>query len=144
MSGLNTFMYDPQMVQPMREELTRIGFEELRTPEAVDAALAAETAPTLVVVNSVCGCAARYARPAVAIALQHTKRPARLTTVFAGQDAAATARAREYFTGYPPSSPQMGLLKDGELVYMLERRNIEGRPAADIAADLVAAFDRFC
>ncbi|HJQ64828.1 MAG TPA: BrxA/BrxB family bacilliredoxin [Gemmatimonadales bacterium] len=144
MSGLNTFMYDPQMVQPMREELTRIGFEELRTPEAVDAALAAETAPTLVVVNSVCGCAARYARPAVAIALQNTKRPARLTTVFAGQDAAATARAREYFTGYPPSSPQMGLLKDGELVYMLERRNIEGRPAADIAADLVAAFERFC
>jgi putative YphP/YqiW family bacilliredoxin len=144
MSGLNTFMYDPQLVQPMREELTRIGFEELRTPEAVDAALAAETAPTLVVVNSVCGCAARYARPAVAIALQHTKRPARLTTVFAGQDAAATARAREYFTGYPPSSPQMGLLKDGELVYMLERRNIEGRPAADIAADLVAAFERFC
>ena len=144
MAELNTFMYDPQMVQPMREELTRIGFEELRTPEAVDAALAAETAPTLVVVNSVCGCAARYARPAVAIALQHTKRPARLTTVFAGQDAAATARAREYFTGYPPSSPQMGLLKDGELVYMLERRNIEGRPAADIAADLVAAFERFC
>ncbi len=144
MAELNTFMYDPQMVQPMREELTRIGFEELRTPEAVDAALAAETAPTLVVVNSVCGCAARYARPAVAIALQNTKRPARLTTVFAGQDAAATARAREYFTGYPPSSPQMGLLKDGELVYMLERRNIEGRPAADIAADLVAAFERFC
>jgi putative YphP/YqiW family bacilliredoxin len=144
MSGLNTFMYDPQLVQPMREELTRIGFEELRTPEAVDAALARATAPTLVVVNSVCGCAARYARPAVAIALQHTKRPARLTTVFAGQDAAATARAREYFTGYPPSSPQMGLLKDGELVYMLERRNIEGRPAADIAADLVAAFERFC
>ena len=144
MSGLNTFMYDPQLVQPMREELTRIGFEELRTPEAVDAALASETAPTLVVVNSVCGCAARYARPAVAIALQHTKRPARLTTVFAGQDAAATARVREYFTGYAPSSPQMGLLKDGELVYMLERRNIEGRPAADIAADLVAAFERFC
>lgn len=144
MSGLNTFMYDPQLVQPMREELTRIGFEELRTPEAVDAALAAETAPTLVVVNSVCGCAARYARPAVAIALQHTKRPTRLVTVFAGQDAAATARAREYFTGYPPSSPQMGLLKGGDLVYMLERRNIEGRPAADIAADLVTAFDRFC
>lgn len=144
MSGLNTFMYDPRLVQPMREELTRIGFEELRTPEAVDAALAAETAPTLVVVNSVCGCAARYARPAVTIALQHAKRPTRLVTVFAGQDAAATARAREYFTGYPPSSPQMGLLKDGDLVYMLERRNIEGRPAADIAADLVAAFDRFC
>lgn len=144
MAGLNTFMYDPRMVQPMREELTRIGFEELRTPEEVDRVLGAEKATTLVVVNSVCGCAARNARPAAAIALQHPKRPARLLTVFAGQDAAATARARGYFTGVAPSSPQMGLLKDGKLVYMLERRNIEGRPAADIAADLVAAFDRFC
>ena len=144
MAGLNTFMYDPRMVQPMREELTRIGFEELRTPEEVDRALGTEKATTLVVVNSVCGCAARNARPAAAIALQHPKRPARLLTVFAGQDADATARARGYFTGVAPSSPQMGLLKDGRLVYMLERRNIEGRPAADIAADLVAAFDRFC
>jgi putative YphP/YqiW family bacilliredoxin len=144
MSGLNTFMYDPRLVQPMREDLTRIGFEELRTPEAVDAALAKETAATLVVVNSVCGCAARFARPAAALAVQHAKHPARLVTVFAGQDAAATARAREYFTGYPPSSPQMALLKDGKLVFMLERRNIEGRPAEDIAADLAAAFDRFC
>jgi putative YphP/YqiW family bacilliredoxin len=144
MSGLNAFMYDPRLVQPMREELTRIGFEELRTPEAVDGALAGETAPTLVVVNSVCGCAARFARPAAALAVRHAKRPARLVTVFAGQDAAATARAREYFTGYPPSSPQIGLLKDGALVYMLERRHIEGRPAAEIAADLVAAFERFC
>ncbi|HMA38671.1 MAG TPA: BrxA/BrxB family bacilliredoxin [Gemmatimonadales bacterium] len=144
MAGLNTFMYDPRMVQPMREELTRIGFEELRTPEEVDRVLGTEKATTLVVVNSVCGCAARNARPAAAIALQHPKRPARLLTVFAGQDADATARARGYFTGVAPSSPQMGLLKDGKLVYMLERRNIEGRPAADIAADLVAAFDRFC
>ena len=144
MAGLNTFMYDPRMVQPMREELTRIGFEELRTPEEVDRVLGTEQATTLVVVNSVCGCAARNARPAAAIALQHPKRPARLLTVFAGQDADATARARGYFTGVAPSSPQMGLLKDGKLVYMLERRNIEGRPAADIAADLVAAFDRFC
>lgn len=144
MSGLNTFMYDPRLVQPMREELTRIGFEELRTSAAVDAALAAETAPTLVVVNSVCGCAARFARPAVALALQHPRRPAKLVTVFAGQDADATTRAREYFPGVPPSSPQMGLLKDGALVFMLERRNIEGRPATEIAADLVAAFDRFC
>ncbi|MGE5744550.1 MAG: BrxA/BrxB family bacilliredoxin [Gemmatimonadota bacterium] len=128
----------------MREELTRIGFEELRTPEEVDRVLGTEKATTLVVVNSVCGCAARNARPAAAIALQHPKRPARLLTVFAGQDADATARARGYFTGVAPSSPQMGLLKDGKLVYMLERRNIEGRPAADIAADLVAAFDRFC
>ncbi len=144
MAGLNTFMYDPRMVQPMREELTRIGFEELRTPEEVDRVLGTEKATTLVVVNSVCGCAARNARPAAAIALQHPKHPARLLTVFAGQDADATARARGYFTGVAPSSPQMGLLKDGKLVYMLERRNIEGRPAADIAADLVAAFDRFC
>ena len=144
MAGLNTFMYDPRMVQPMREELTRIGFEELRTPEEVDRVLGTEKATTLVVVNSVCGCAARNARPAAAIAIQHPKRPARLLTVFAGQDADATARARGYFTGVAPSSPQMGLLKDGKLVFMLERRNIEGRPAADIAADLVAAFDRFC
>jgi bacilliredoxin len=144
MAGLNTFMYDPRMVQPMREELTRIGFEELRTPEEVDRVLGTEKATTLVLVNSVCGCAARNARPAAAIAIQHPKRPARLLTVFAGQDADATARARGYFTGVAPSSPQMGLLKDGKLVFMLERRNIEGRPAADIAADLVAAFDRFC
>lgn len=144
MAGLNTFMYDPRMVQPMREELTRIGFEELRTPEAVDRALGTEQATTLVVVNSVCGCAARNARPAAALAIQHAKRPARLLTVFAGQDADATARARSYFTGVAPSSPQMGLFKDGKLVFMLERRNIEGRPAAEIAADLVAAFDRFC
>jgi putative YphP/YqiW family bacilliredoxin len=144
MAGLNTFMYDPRMVQPMREELTRLGFQELRTPAEVDAALSAEKSPTLVVVNSVCGCAARNARPAAALALQHAKRPARLVTVFAGQDADATARARGYFTGVAPSSPQMGLLKDGKLVFMLERRSIEGRPAADIAADLVAAFDRFC
>jgi bacilliredoxin len=144
MAGLNTFMYDPRMVQPMREELTRIGFEEMRTPEDVDRVLGAEKATTLVVVNSVCGCAARNARPAAALAIQHEKHPARLVTVFAGQDADATARARSYFTGVAPSSPQMGLLKDGKLVFMLERRNIEGRPAADIAADLMAAFDRFC
>lgn len=144
MAGLNTFMYDPRLVQPMREELTGIGFEELRTAQAVDAALATERAATLVVVNSVCGCAARNARPAAAMAIRHAKRPTRLLTVFAGQDADATARARGYFTGYPPSSPQMGLFKDGKLVFMLERRNIEGRPAQDIAADLVAAFDRYC
>jgi putative YphP/YqiW family bacilliredoxin len=144
MAGLNAFMYDPRLVQPMREELTRIGFEELRTPAAVDAALGSNPEPTLVVVNSVCGCAARNARPAVALAIQHPKRPPRLLTVFAGQDAEATGRARGYFTGYLPSSPQMALLKDGNPVFMLERKNIEGRPAADIAADLVAAFERFC
>ncbi len=144
MRNLNVPMYDPEMVQPMREELTRIGFEELRTPDAVDAALTTERAPTLVVVNSVCGCAARNARPAAALAIQHERRPPRLLTVFAGQDGDATARARSYFTGYAPSSPQIALFKDGKLVFMLERRNIEGRNARDIAADLMAAFERFC
>jgi bacilliredoxin len=145
MTSLDVPMYDPQLVRPMREELTRLGFQELRTPEEVDAALhAGDPASTLVVVNSVCGCAAGRARPAAALALQHERRPARLLTVFAGQDAAATARARGYFTGYPPSSPQMALFKDGRLMFMLERRNIEGRTPADIAAELTAAFDRFC
>ena len=137
-------MYDPELVRPMREELTRLGFAELGTPDAVDAALGAEQRPTLVVVNSVCGCAARNARPAAALALRHDRRPARLVTVFAGQDAEATARARSYFTGYPPSSPQIALLNGGQVVFMLERKNIEGRAAPDIAADLTAAFDRFC
>ena len=142
--NLNVPMYDPELVRPMREELTRLGFEELRTPADVDAVLAAERVPTLVVVNSVCGCAARNARPAAALAIQHERRPGRLVTVFAGQDADATARARSYFTGYQPSSPQIALFKDGALVFMLERRNIEGRNAHDIAADLTAAFDKFC
>jgi putative YphP/YqiW family bacilliredoxin len=106
--------------------------------------MAAAHDTTLLVVNSVCGCAARNARPAAMLAVQHAKRPARLLTVFAGQDADATARARSYFTNYPPSSPQMGLFRDGELVYMLERKNIEGRAPGDIAADLTAAFDTYC
>lgn len=144
MTNLNVPMYDPELVRPMREELTRIGFAELRTPEAVDAALAGDAAPTLVMVNSVCGCSARNARPAVALAVQHARRPARLLTVFAGQDADATARARSYFTGYAPSSPQIALLKGGAVAFMLERRDIQGRPAGDIAGDLVAAFDRHC
>jgi putative YphP/YqiW family bacilliredoxin len=139
-------MYDERLVAPMRAELTRLGVEEMRTPEDVDARLqaAATAGTTLVVVNSVCGCAARNARPAVARALQHRVRPDRLTTVFAGQDAAATQRAREYFTGYGPSSPQIALFKDGRLVYMLERFEIEGRAAEEIARDLVSAFDRYC
>ena len=144
MASLNVPMYDPAMVRPMREELTRIGFSELRTGAEVDAALADERAPMLVVVNSVCGCAARNARPAATLALEHPVRPNKLYTVFAGQDAEATARARSYFTGYGPSSPSMALFRDGRLVYMLERRSIEGRSPRDIAADLVAAFDRFC
>lgn len=144
MAGINVPLYDPRLVQPMREELTRIGFQELRTPPDVDVALGTSKGVTLVVVNSVCGCAARNARPAATLALEHPRRPDRLLTVFAGQDADATARARSYFTGYPPSSPQMALFKDGELVFMLERKNIEGRAAKDIAADLTAAFDRYC
>ena len=144
MASLNVSMYDPRLVQPMRDELTRIGFEELRTPEQVDAALGTTKDTTLVLVNSVCGCAARNARPAAAIAIQQAQRPHKLLTVFAGQDADATNRARSYFTGYPPSSPQMGLFKDGKLVFMLERKNIEGRPAQDIAADLKAAFEKYC
>ena len=146
MAGLHVPMYDPQLVQPMREELTRIGFQELRTPAEVDVMLGSIKDTALVVVNSVCGCAARNARPAAALALQHppAKRPKHLLTVFAGQDAEATARARSYFTGYQPSSPQIALFKEGELVFMLERRNIEGRAAKDIATDLIAAFARYC
>lgn len=137
-------IYDERMVAPMRQELTRIGFEELRTPEQVDGALKDAPGTTLVVVNSICGCAARNARPAVTLALGNEHKPEKLTTVFAGQDVEATQRAREYFTGYPPSSPSIGLLKDGQLVYMLERWQIEGRPAQDIAEDLVEAFDKYC
>src|SRR5688572_33496095 len=137
-------MYDPRMVAPMREELTRLGVEEMLTPDQVDAKLKDSKGTTLVVVNSVCGCAARNARPAVAKALQHPVKPDALTTVFAGQDAAAAQRARTYFQGYPPSSPQIALLKDGRVVFMLERHNIEGRTANEIADDLTAAFDKYC
>jgi putative YphP/YqiW family bacilliredoxin len=144
MAGINVPLYDPRLVQPMRDELTRLGFRELRTAEEVDGALGTTRDTTLVVVNSVCGCAARNARPAAALAMGHSKRPRQLLTVFAGQDAEATARARSYFTGYPPSSPQMALFRDGTLVFMLERKNIEGRPAQDIAADLTTAFERYC
>ncbi len=116
----------------------------MRTPEEVDETLKDASGAALVVVNSICGCAARNARPAVAIALQHDRRPQTLATVFAGQDMDATARARSYFTGYRPSSPQIGLLKDGKLVYMLERHQIEGRSADAIARDLITAFDAHC
>jgi putative YphP/YqiW family bacilliredoxin len=136
-------MYDERLVAPMRNELTRLGVEELRTPEEVDARLKDE-GTVLVVVNSVCGCAARNARPAVARALQHGVKPDRLTTVFAGQDADATRQARGYFAGYAPSSPQIALLQNGKVVFMLERYQIEGRSADQIAADLTSAFDRYC
>ena len=141
---MRTMMYDERLVTPMREELTRLGVQEMRTPEDVDSTLRDAQGTTLVVVNSICGCAARNARPAVERALHHAKRPDRLTTVFAGQDAEATARARSYFAPYPPSSPQIALLKDGVVAFMLERKNIEGREADEIAKDLVDAFERHC
>lgn len=137
-------MYDERFVTPMRQELTRLGVEEMRTANEVDTKLKDTSGTTLVVVNSVCGCAARNARPAVASALRHAVKPDHLTTVFAGQDIEATTKARSYFTGYPPSSPQIGLLKDGQVVFMLERWQIEGRSAEEIAKDLVGAFDQFC
>ncbi len=137
-------MYPEQFVTPMRQELTRLGVEELRTAAEVDARLKDSTGTTLVVVNSVCGCAARNARPAIAMALQNAVTPDAKTTVFAGQDAEATQRARGYFTGYAPSSPQIALMKDGRPVFMLERHQIEGRSAQEIARDLVGAFDRYC
>ena len=137
-------MYDERLVAPMRQDLTRLGISELRTGEEVDRELKNATGTTLVVVNSVCGCSARMERPAVAIALQNPIKPEHLATVFAGQDAEATERARSYFAGYPPSSPQIGLLKDGQLVFMLERWQIEGRPPEEIAHDLVNAFNRYC
>lgn len=137
-------MFPEELISPMRQELTRIGFHELRTPEQVDSTLKDDKRTVLVVVNSVCGCAAGRARPAIAAALSHATRPEVLTTVFAGQDADATARARTYFTGYPPSSPSIALLRDGKLVFMLERSDIEGRDPRAIAADLIGAFDRFC
>ncbi len=137
-------MYPEEFVAPMREELTSIGFRELRTPEEVDAALTQSPGTTLVVVNSICGCAAGKARPGVAAALNNAHRPDNLTTVFAGQDREATDRARGYFTGYPPSSPSIALLRDGKLLFMMERRDIEGRDPYSIADDLTRAFDQFC
>jgi putative YphP/YqiW family bacilliredoxin len=137
-------MFPEEMVRSMREELTGIGFRELRTPQDVDGALKDEKRTVLVVVNSVCGCAAGKARPAVARALANPARPEVLTTVFAGQDREATERARTYFTGYPPSSPSIALLRDGKIVFMLERHAIEGRDPRSITEDLTRAFDRFC
>jgi putative YphP/YqiW family bacilliredoxin len=137
-------MYDEQIAGPMREELTQLGFEETRTPQEVDAVMQEKKGTVLVVVNSVCGCAAGVARPAIALSLENEVRPDRMITVFAGNDSAATARAREYFVGYRPSSPSMALFRDGELVKMVERWQIEGRAAHDIAAELAAAFNQYC
>jgi bacilliredoxin len=139
-----TQMYDERFVTPMRQELTQLGFTEMRSADEVDKTLHDSKGTALVVVNSVCGCSARMARPAVRIALENPIKPSLLTTVFAGQDAEATDRAREYFTGYAPSSPSISLMKDGKLVFMLERFQIEGRPAEEIAHDLVNAFNRYC
>jgi putative YphP/YqiW family bacilliredoxin len=137
-------MYPEIMVIPMREELTRLGVEELRTPEAVDRALKSQPGTALVVVNSICGCAAGRMRPAVRMALQNSTHPDKAYTVFAGQDVEATERARGYFTGRPPSSPSIAILRDGQLVYMMPRRDIESREAPAIAAELKAALDKFC
>ena len=137
-------MYPEFMIAPMREELTRFGVRELKTAGDVDEAITRTPGTTMVVVNSVCGCAAGRARPGVALALQHAVKPDQVTTVFAGADVEATAQARSYFTGYPPSSPSIALLKDGKLIYMMERHEIENQEAGTIAAQLTAAFDRYC
>ncbi len=136
--------YPEPLVAPMRQELTRLGVTELRTAEDVDAALAGDTGTTLVIVNSVCGCAAANARPAVAMAQQAPVQPDRYLTVFAGQDLEATARMREHLAGIPPSSPFMALLKEGEPVFVVERRHIEGRSAGAIAMDVANAFKAHC
>jgi putative YphP/YqiW family bacilliredoxin len=136
--------YPEMLINPMREDLTRLGVEELRTPEAVDETVRNSKGTLMVVVNSICGCAAGKARPGVALALEHEVKPDKVATVFAGADIEATERARSYFTGFGPSSPSIALLKDGELVYMLERWQIEGRDANQIATELTKAFDEHC
>ncbi|MFL6257943.1 MAG: BrxA/BrxB family bacilliredoxin [Pyrinomonadaceae bacterium] len=136
--------YSEILIKPMREDLTRIGVEETRTPEQVEEAIKNAKGTLLVVVNSVCGCAAGKARPGIAMALQNDARPDRAITVFAGADIEATATARQHFAPYPPSSPQIGLFKDGQLVFMLERHQIENRFAEQIAQELTQAFERFC
>jgi putative YphP/YqiW family bacilliredoxin len=137
-------MYPEIMVIPMREELTRMGVQELRTAEEVDGAVVNQPGTTMVIVNSICGCAAGRMRPAVRMALQNSVRPEKMFTVFAGQDTEATERARSYFSGYPPSSPSIALFRDGKLVYMMQRSDIEHREAADIAVELKKTFDKFC
>lgn len=136
--------YPEELIQPMREDLTRLGVRETRTPEDVDSAILGSEGTTMVIVNSVCGCAAGKARPGVALALEHAVKPENVITVFAGADVEATARARSYFKGYAPSSPSIALMRNGEVVYMMERHQIEGREAPEIAAVLTDAFDRLC
>jgi len=136
--------YSELMIRPMREELTRIGVAELKTPAEVDETLGNSKGTVMLVVNSICGCAAGKARPGIARALEHSVRPDKVATVFAGADIEATEKARSYFTGYEPSSPSIALLKDGKLVYMLERRQIEGKDASQVASELTQAFDQYC
>ena len=135
--------YPEVLIKPMRDELTQLGVQETRTPEEVDAAVNSP-GTVMVVVNSVCGCAAGKARPGIAMALRNATLPDKVITVFAGGDIDATDRARSYFKGISPSSPSVGILRNGELVYMLQRHQIEGRDAPQIAADLKDAFDKFC
>ena len=137
-------MYPELMVVPMREELTRLGVQELKTAADVDRELGIQQGTAMVIVNSICGCAAARMRPAVRAALEHAARPDRMFSVFAGQDREATERARCYFTGYPPSSPSLGLFREGKLVHMMERSDIEHRDSADIAAELKRIFDQHC
>ncbi len=136
--------YPEQICAPMRADLTSVGFEELKTPQEVDNALTNTKGTVLVVLNSVCGCAAGAARPAAKLAVQNDKHPDKITTVFAGQDVEAVAQARKYMAPYPPSSPSMALFKDGKLVHFIERHQIEGRSANMIAQDLVSAFEQYC
>jgi putative YphP/YqiW family bacilliredoxin len=136
--------YPEFFVAPMRKELTDLGVKELRTPEEVDAAVSGTSGTLMVIVNSVCGCAAGRARPGIALALRHPSRPDVVATVFAGADVDATGRARHYFAGYQPSSPSIALMRDGKVVYMLERSGIENRDPTAIASELSAAFDTFC
>jgi putative YphP/YqiW family bacilliredoxin len=136
--------YPEQLIKAMREDLTQFGVEETRTPEELDNVVRNTKGTVMIVVNSVCGCAAGLARPAIGIALKHSNVPDKVVTVFAGADVAATERARGYFRGYFPSSPSVGILQDGQIRYMLERHQIEGRDAKAIAGDLIEAFDRLC
>ncbi len=136
--------YDPRLVQPMRDEMIRMGARELRTVAEVDEALGDSKGTVLVFVNSVCGCAAGSARPGLALALRHPNRPQQVFTVFAGQDLEATARARQYFAEYAPSSPSVALLRDGEVVHFVHRHMIEGKSPQEVAQQLIAAFDKHC
>ncbi len=137
-------MYDPMMIQPMRDELTALGIKELRTAAEVDAFMADKNGSALIIVNSVCGCAAGMARPGIREALRNGARPDRIASVFAGQDTEATAKARGYFSEVPPSSPSFALFRDGKLAHFVPRHKIEGRDASSVAADLKASFDSFC